>query len=373
MPAVLIDSSVLLDLVLCYQRKHRRNRSVASSAAAAIECLLFYKELVVESPSSFELLQQAKATRYLNYYCDDTNSAVKQLHDLLKLCKPMEISKDLQAKCYERSVDCLDMHLERITEPDDLRAYEMYDFLPYHLGEDPTSIECQINATSASDLCDLIEDASEHLRPILERLSRILQDRLHPIRGAWALPLLRLLYYEILQQIEGAHFVPHATKSTIGFGRESQTIRSKRLIDYCTQASRESFIAKVRTTFDRQPIELILPNIAGAMLASCAEWGQLTDMINRLRDSQQLAQLRSSLAAALNESETITRLDEISSLTTDIHSSLGIKIEPRRIIVSLPFFALDDIAYASLNNNGIATTSVPMVLIHQLYQAGVKT
>ena len=370
MSAVLIDSSVLLDLVLCYQKKHRRNRSVASSAAAAIECLLFYDEPVVESPSSFGLLQQTEATRYLDFYCDEPNSAVEQLRELLQICKPIEVSRGLETKCYEQSLACLDRYLERIPDPEDLRAYEMYDFLPYHLGEDPTSIECQINATSASDLHELVNDAPNHLQPIFERLESILQDRLHPIRAAWALPLLRLLYYEMLQQAEGTHFVPHATKSTIGFGRESQTIRSKRLIDYCTQVARECFVERVQKTFGSQQVNLTLPNMAIAVLARCTEWKQLIDMLSRLRNSQQLHHFRSTLITALNESESSTRMNELVGLSTEIQRSLEIRLEPREITISLPFFTLEDLPEARSINNKPAYDNVPLVLIHQLYQAG---
>ena len=367
MLAVLVDSSVLLDLVLCYQKKHRRNRSVASSAAAAIECLLFYDEPVVESPSSFGLLQQAEATRYLDFYCDEPNSAVEQLQDLLQICKPIEVSQDMQTKCYEQSLACLNRNLERVPDPDDLRAYEMYDFLPYHLGEDPTSIECQINATSASDLHELVNDVPNHFRIIIERLGNILKDRLHPVRAAWALPLLRLLYYQMLQQAKENHFVPHVTKSTIGFGRESQTIRSKRLLDYCTQSTRECFVERVQTTFDNQPLNLTLPNIAETVLARCTEWRQLIDMINRLRDSQQLQHMRSTLAVSFGGRQIEAQPDELANLATDIHRSLEIKLEPRQITVSLPFFTLDD-SHLTNQNSGSSISS--MVFIHQLYQAG---
>jgi hypothetical protein len=266
-------------------------------------------------------------------------------------------------------LDCLDKHLDSIPDPDDLRAYEMYDFLPYHLGEDPTSIECQINSTTASYLRELNEDASEYLRPILSRLNKILQDRLHPTRAAWALPLLRLLYYETLQQIEGTHFVPHATKSTIGFGRESQTIRSKRLIDYCDQSSRQRFSGRVQILSKGQSEGLLFPSIAATLLSRCIQWRQLTDTIYRLRESQQLQQMRSLFASTLDAPEAMSCGAESRSLAAAIHRSLDITVEPRRVVISLPFFAFEDIQSTLIDEMNAVTTNKSRVLIHQLFRA----
>ena len=368
MSVVLIDSSVLLDLVLCYQQKQRRNRSVASSVAAAVECLLFYDGPIVESPSSSELVRKAEAIRYLEFYCDNANLAVEQLNDLLRICKPLEVSEGTQLKCYEQSLEQLDNYLERIPDPDDLRAYEIYDFLPYHLGEDPTSIECQINVTSASELGELASGVPDYLRATIKRLEFILREKLHPVRAAWALPLLRLVYYQTLQQIIGALFVPHATKSTIGFGRETQTIRSKRLIDYCIDAARQDFIGRVESTCGKEVIRLSVPNIAEAILARSTEWTQLLDMILRLRESPPLQHFRSILASVLNSSGGHSNTDELVGLVKDIHQALEIQSQPRHVTVSLPFFDLQNPDDVQRTSSESQDASAPLVLIHQLYQ-----
>ena len=57
-------------------------------------------------------------------------------------------------------------------------------------------------------------------------------------------------------------------------------------------------------------------------------------------------------------------------LAAEIHRSLEIKLEPRRITVSLPFFPIENLSEAQLENKSTAIDHVPLVLIHQLYQAG---
>ncbi len=363
MTGVLIDSCVLWDLVFCFQSKHRRNRSVSSSAAAAIECLLFYDEILIEKQSTTEIVNGAdnkSARRYLEFYTDDVAKAASQVHDLLGFCKPVDVQEDIQSACYDAALAFIDRNLERVSNPDDLRAYEMYDFLPYHLGEDPTSVECRIDATSASDLEEIAQNSPEHLRPTLLRLDMMMKDRLHPVRGAWVLPLLRLLYYQHLQGVLQTDYVPHATKSTIGFGRETQTIRAKRFIDYCRPDAQEAFAESIRLLTGEAVLTLALPGVATQLLSHGNLWPRLLDQLASLRDSNSIREFRIQLNASLAAGTVKADAPRIASLATHVHQSLQVPGPERSVTVSLPFIEVAQKVPERL----------PLLLIHQLYQEG---
>ncbi len=361
MKSILVDPSVIFDLVMSVQRTHRRNRYIASSAVAAIECLLFYEHLVTEDPQV--LLAGSLKNKFLDFNFDNYNQAATQLQDVFRFFSPMTVDQDLQAHCYQAALNFLENQLARIDDPDDLRAYEMYDFLPYNLGDEPSVLECRIDAASASDLLDLVKLGPENLRPVFLRLSQILQGKQHPQRAAWALPLLRFLYMQSLQGRKQLHFVPHATKSTLGFGRNSQTIDGRRLSDYCTPSFRDDYERRSTIQLDGKFRQVVIPDLATQLLAGFTEWSRFIDLIIRIREVDAIRELRKSLQHAIDAEPVIASayIKEVLAAANEITHSLKLDPVLRTIAISVPHLCTDDLKGGQFRN--------PMLLIHQLHQS----
>lgn len=305
---VLVDISALLDLVFLFQTRHRRNRQVASSAAAAFEALLIYDNPGLDSVS-YNILSNANASsRFLKYYCDENVvAAIEQFFELRAFCRQIDHPLDA-SQFYERAVILLEECLTTISDTTDLRAYELYDYLPYHLGEDPTAIECQLTDAAVSDLDSLAMRGGNS--SIVSRLSRCLADRGHPKRAAWVLPLWRLFYYQALQQDMALHILPHVAKTTLAFGCEAETVAHRRLLDYCTESFRTRYRKRARELFGGDIVTLSIPAFADQLLRKFRTWNELTVTIRQLRNSQAMTDYRRALGLLMLELETASTLNQ---------------------------------------------------------------
>ena len=375
MQPVLLDTSVLLDLVLFFQARHRRNRCIASSSACAVEALLFYEHIVVESPSIEGILASTASSRFLKFYCDsESGKAKEQLRQLASLCHVMNLNANDTSKAYDSALHSIDSLLDVIESPDELRAYEMYDYLPYHLGEDPTAVECQVLDPSAVDI-DAIQTVDESCRAALLRLTGILKRNNHPTRAAWALPLLRLFYYESLQMFHHCHFIPHATKSTLAFGRESETVAYRRLLGYCKETFRSAYWQVATQRLSGRMILVPVPSIAAEVLRTSANWETLVVDLNSLRSNSSSVKYRLLLQqflTALTEAMSfLGARGAIESIYSDLEFAAGQCAKEWNISGPLRYIRVAMPVHAQVVAN---PASVGMVLVHELFSAtGIST
>lgn len=310
MTDVLIDTSTIWDLVLYFQQRHRRNRSIASSAAAAIESLLIYDRPLIESSSLTSPNGINDDSRFLRFYCDtDSEAAFKRFRWLADFCGHLETSDEDALQIRDLALRMLTEMLAVIEDPNDLRAYELYDYLPYHLGEDPTAIECQVSDPSVSDL-ENVTVAGACGNGYLPRVAECLKERLHPTRAAWALPLLRLFHYQAMQATYGVHFVPHATKSTIAFGREAETVVYRRLLDYCVDSVRRNYLGRAQRQLGGLMILVPVPRFAEILLQRVTSWERLASQIATLRSDAAAVAYRNALGQFLKEIELADSLEQ---------------------------------------------------------------
>lgn len=369
---VLIDTSVLLDLVLLYQQRHRRNRSVASSAAAAVEALILYEKPLVEGASFNGILEAGTDSRFLRFYCDDqAETALEQFAGLRTFCEVLNLSSMEIVALHQRAASALEDSLAMIDDPDDLRAYELYDYLPYHLGEDPTAIECRLTNACVADL-ELVDlGAQSGWKEWLDRTAACLKERRHPTRAAWALPLIRLYYYDALQEMKSVHFIPHATKSTIAFGREAQTVAYRRLLDYCTDEFRSTYVTYARENLGGLMLVLPIPAFADTLLGRIRRWTDLVSAISQFRESTGAVGYRNELRALMERLEEAPALEDVRPELEGIYqrlesscrewgSQLGIGDQRRRVRVALPFIVAPEAPV------GVANV---FMLVHDLFSA----
>lgn len=364
MQNILIDTSTLVDLVLFCQTSKARLRSVASSAGAAVEALIFYETPRVDGPSFEELVEDRQTSRYLEFYCDDPSSVAGQIRDLLGICRPQRLSRDQVVATYARGIDMLDTALAMIEDPNDIRAYELYDYLPYHLAEDVTAIECRITGRSVADVEDLLADYPNDLAAVVRRFCSILRNRAHPTRASWVLPILRILYYEVLQFEHALHYSPHTTKATICFGHPEETIRSKRLLDYCLPRIRDKYSQRMREAFGPREIIIPVPPIAEVILRGPVRWSELLRRIAFFRASEEATRYRLAITALIEELEQLGPESNLSTLLSEVDASVHfwrdrfrVESVARQITLSVPLL------YGSV----FPTSGSSMVLTHSLF------
>lgn len=367
---VLIDTSVFLDLVFFHQARHRRNRAVASSAAAALEALLLYESPRVEAESYGGLLRGGSYSRFLRFYCDgEVDSALAQLRDLRGVCGSPDLSAAVSGQARAAIEGCLAV----VEDPDDLRAYELYDYLPYHLGEDPTAVECALETTSVADI-ELIDVAHQATRAEMLGFAEILRARRHPTRAAWALPLFRLFHYQAVQAVAGTHFVPHATKATIAFGRECETVGQRRLLDYCTAEFRAAYLGRAEAALGGLLMALPVPPFAEALLRRSSGW---IELLARIREVAERAVWRDYALELRAFIEQLERLEHFQDARPELESSydrlrrgadrvareLSLRGPVRRLRIALPL-----VAPCAAGEDGVAPPR-RLMLIHDLFSA----
>lgn len=347
MLGVLIDSSVLLDLVFVFQARHRRNRQVHSSAAAAIEAMVLHDELFYDATSLAGLHDTARASRYLEFYCDRPESGAAFFREVAGLCSPLVLTTEKVGQIYEVCTDILDAYLSPIEDVADLRAYELYDFLPYHLGEDPTALECGIGATACSDLDDVCSELPDPISVALQRFADLLRDRKHPVRAAWALPLLRFVFYQIVQQLYDLSLVPHATKSTLAIGRDHETQRSRRLPEYCTHELTDRIVDRMMRRFGAVDVVFPIPAFGAAAMRRASTPSRIVREIHHFREVPAAVAFRAQLNRTFQPraegerecawAEHVSRLEALAKSWAD---ELRISFPMRHVRAMVPFFAV---------------------------------
>jgi len=372
MQRTLVDTSTLWDLVFYFQERHRRNRSVASSAAAALESLIVYSRPAVESSAIHNISGAAnEENRFLKFYCDNsTSTAIHQFQSLLPFCETLEIPEQAEMQAYSSAITSLGDVLAEIADPDDIRAYEMYDYLPYHLGEDPTAVECWMADPSVTDL-ELLRTAGTGHTDVFARAAECLKSRQHPTRAAWALPLIRLFYYTCIQNTSGANFVPHATKSTIAFGREAETVTYRRLLEYCNEDHRNRYLKAATDHLGGLMLRVPIPRFADVMLQRLSTWDELTAQITVLRDDSLAASYRKSLGDLLDlvgGASMVDQRTEIESVYQDIQKQcdqwaarLRVGNDNREIRIAL--------SLGNLAAEHGESKSVQLMLLHNLFSS----
>ncbi len=366
MKNILLDTSVLLDLVLYSQQRHRRNRAVASSAGAAVESILMYDNLLLESASVDGILETGPGSRFLEFYCDDRcENAMDQFRSLVSLCGLLPVTARESAAAYSKAADSVGRYLTPIDAPDDLRAYELYDYLPYHLGEDPTALECRVADPCVADLEEIEVDGSDAMRIAAAHLKRLQ----HPTRAAWSLPLIRLFYYAALQERYDVHFIPHASKSTLAFGREAETVQYRRLLEYCRPEYRESYMTAAREKLAGLMVCVPVPDAASTVLGHSDTWSALTARLLSVRQSNEATLFRqrwSEFTDLLEQSASLRDCQvkileafrNVESASRHWAEVLGTRTERRQIRVAHSLSALDH-----------AASDDAFVLVHDLFSS----
>lgn len=364
MNGVLVDTATMLDLLLYCQPRKGRARSISSSAGAAVEALVLYNVPVVDGPSFAGLVDNPRTTRYLEYYCDDPATVANQVRDLSNLCGLLDLSWHESVAAYSRGLELFSATLAEIEDPDDLRAYDLYDYLPYHLGEDSTAIECHVMGRSVANLEDLLGEFPADIADVMGQFCGVLRERGHPTRAAWILPILRMLYYESVQASKHLHYAPHATKATLRFGRPEESIRSRRLLDYCRPGFRADYLRRESARFANREVSIPVPNVAVQVLDRPVSWDGLLRRIATVRASAESSRYRSAVADFLDfqarggdPDEEFERLAEVEAAVRGWQDQLPLAPVERRVAIASPLFFPAD---------GPRPTVGPLTLVHPL-------
>ena len=347
---VLVDTAVPINLAF-FLETEGRTRSIDSSAGAAVEALVLYDEALVDG-ASYSVLggDSADPSRFTEFYHRDFQTIRNRLRDLTRFWSVIPVDPDQSTALYAEAVDQLDRALAPIPDITELRAFELFDRLPYHLGEDPTAIECDVRGSTASDLEAVIAEFPPAIAAHITRFAALLRARSYPTRAAWVLPLLRFVYYQLAQRRLRASYVPHVTKAILAFGLPDEPVESRRLPEYCDPLVRSEFVRRTGAAFGGLAVEVPLPPLRSAVLKGVRGWPDLLDRVARLRSSREAANFRrafenllrhcSASAVGARSSESAVR-DAVAAVGAEAQTWARTFNSPAggtRILVTLPLF-----------------------------------
>ena len=278
MTGVLIDTSSLIDLALGFDERNNNQgfSRVTFSMAEAIEALILYDVVRVDGPSYRGFAEGQRTTRYLHMQA--TEEIRQRLQALSTFFAPIEVSDEEMLEIYSDALSFLDQSLRPRTDRYDRYEESLYSRLPYHLGDDTSDMDAGVYGTPSSDL-EHIRSAVPELAVQLEQFVSVLQRKGHPSRAAWAVPLIRLLYYQNLQERHQLHFVPHPTKATITHSERVKNTLGKSIIDYFDKNVRANFEKRKRDILGTSDLNMPLPLVADFVLHGVRDWSQLIDKI----------------------------------------------------------------------------------------------
>jgi hypothetical protein len=374
MVGVLIDTSSLIDLALGFDERNQKRPygRLMYSMDEAIEAFILYDAVRVDGPSYHGFADGLRTTRYFREYAADTTR--QRLQELSTFFDPVEVSDGEVVEIYSEAVNFLDQSLDPCTDTYDEGS--LYHRLPYHLGDDTSDMESGLIGIPSSDLEHILEDVTPELADQLKRFVSVLNRKGHPSRSAWAVPLIRLLYYQNLQWRHQLHFVPHPTKATIAQSQQMDDYLGKSIINYFDKTVRADFEKRKQDILGTSEFNIPLPLVADFVLHGVRDWSQLVDRIHKVRNSRECTHYRDTIKelTALLEQRNNAAVDkvmvELESAAEAWKDSLTPKMKKKSVRITIPIVGISFELEVPYRRFPRGTAGGLLVFIHKLLGSG---
>ena len=210
----------------------------------------------------------------------------------------------------------------------------------------------------------LTDDAKQVAKSMREQIGKYT-----PNSGAALVQLIRMMYYDYLQQIYHLDLILHPLKANF---RKEEIRSGLNILDMFDDSVRKAFYERKQKWLGNKDLSVNIPILTSFILNKCKDKSDLPKIIQEVRESKSATAFRHGLnelltaASEHNNQEVDEVLAQLQEAVSQWNTKLGTSTPTKKIRVSVPFVGIStelEIPYKKL---GKSTGDRLLVFVHEI-------